>query len=250
MTEKDQKSKKTKRHVTVTEKGVDEILEKRKRPNTNRATKLWFACFTEYLEEKELPKVEEISNDDLPKILEQFYTEVRKKEAKNVPPEEMKDDIRLYKNSSMKAIRGALARHFKETRSIDIIASEKFIRANEVFKGVQQINKAKGLGTIISKPPIDDSDLHRITTYFKAGMAGPPNAELLQECLLFYIILYMCRRGRENLRDMTKDTFRAAVDPEDGRTYVFQAVDEADKNHSHLDTSNSNDGQIYAVPGK
>lgn len=49
---------------------------------------------------------------------------------------------------------------------------------------------------------------------------------------------------------MQKDTFAITTDPDDGREYIFQAIDEADKNHSHLDTGASNDGRIYAVPGK
>lgn len=251
MAENEPKKKKTSRFGTTNANEKQDILDKRKKPNTNRATKLWFTCFTDYLREKELPEVKDITNEDLPNILEQFYSEVRKKEAKENPKNEAAvEGDRLYKNTSLKAIRGALARYFKEARCIDIISNEKFLRANQVFEGVQRINKEKGLGSIISKPPIDDSDLHRITEYFKAGMSGPPNPQLLQQCVLFYIVLYMCRRGRENLRDMTKDTFKLTKDAEDGRMYIFQAVDEADKNHSHKDTTNSNDGRIYEVPGK
>lgn len=248
--EKVETKKKTSHFGTTNKDKTTFILEKRRKPNTNRATKLWFSCFTDYLTEKELPAVEEITMEELPNVLEQFYSEVRKKETKDNPPSEQATDERLYKNTTLKAIRGALARYFKESRSTDIISNERFIRANQIFEGVQRINKEKGLGSIISKPPIDDSDLHRITDYFKCGMAGPPNPTLLQECLLFYIVLYMCRRGQENLRDMTTDTFRAKKDPDDGRMYIYQAVDEADKNHSHKDTSNSNDGRIYEVPGK
>lgn len=251
--DKKEKKKKKVRFKSVDTAKTNFILSKRKKPNTNKATKLWLNCFTEYLEEKNLPLIETIEKEALPAILEQFYSEVRIKETKN-SPESVEDDdedtSRLYKNTTLKAIRGALARYFKETLSIDIISSEPFIRANQIFEGVQKINKEKGKGNIVSKPPIDDTDLAKITEYFKAGMAGPPNPDLLQELVLFYIVLYMCRRGRENLRNMTKDTFAFATDPEDNREYIFQAINEADKNHSHLDMSNSNDGRIYEVPGK
>lgn len=245
--------KKTSRFGTVNSSEKNLILSKRKAPNTNKATRLWLTCFTDYLLEKDLPKIENISTETLPFILEQFYSEVRKKESTASPPneqatEEEKDDAKLYKNTTLKAIRAALTRYFKETKSIDIINNESFIRANEIFDGMQKINKEKGKGNVISKPPIDDCDLMKISHYFRQGMNGPPNPSLLQEVVLFYVLFYMCRRGRENLRTMTKNTFAIATDPHDGREYIYQAVDEADKNHSHKDTSKSNDGRIYAVP--
>ena len=49
---------------------------------------------------------------------------------------------------------------------------------------------------------------------------------------------------------MTQETFKIATDPTDGRKYIFQAIDEADKNHTFADTTNSNDGRIYEIPGK
>lgn len=190
------KVKKKTRFATVNEPKKVNIIEERKAPNTNKATKLWMSCFTDYLEEKELPKLNELDIQNLPEILENFYSEVRKKERKDNPePAQHEDDARLYKNTTLKAIRGALARHFKETHSIDIISGERFLWANAVFEGMQKINKAKGKGNIISKPPMDDSDLAKITQYFKEGMGGPLNPALLQEICLFYVVLYMCRRG-------------------------------------------------------
>lgn len=251
------KKKKTSRFKTVNDNKKQAIFDKRKKPNTNKATKLWLNCFCDYLLEKDYNTLEELPTNELPLVLEQFYSEVRKKESKNSPPvpensaeNDDDDPERLYKNTTLKAIRGALARHFKETRSIDIISSEKFIRANQIFEGVQKINKEFGTGNIVSKPPIDDADLAKITEYFERGMNGPTNPALLQELCLFYVVLYMCRRGRENLRNMKKNTFALATDPEDHREYIFQQIDEADKNHSHNDTDKSNDGRIYEVPGK
>lgn len=130
------------------------------------------------------------------------------------------------------------------------MSNEKFVRANAIFQGVTKINKEKGKGFIVSKPPIEDVDLLKLTTFFREGMSGPPNPTLLQEICLFYIVMYMCQRGRENLRPMTIETFKVATDPEDGRQYIYQHLDEADKNHRAADTTKSNDGRIYKVPGK
>lgn len=251
------KSAKKSRFKTVNDTKKQHIFDQRKKPNTNKATKLWLNCFKDYLLEKNYNTMEELTNDELPLVLEQFYTEVRKKEGKSNPerekamPENDDDDDpnRLYKNTTLKAIRGALARYFKEKRSIDIISSEKFLRANEIFQGVQTINKQFGKGNIVNKPPIDDADLAKITEYFETGMNGPTNPALLQEICLFYMVLYMCRRGRENLRSMKKNTFSLDTDPEDGREFIFQQIDEAEKNHGHKDTGKSNDGRKNEVPG-
>ena len=62
----------------------------------------------------------------------------------------------------------------------------------------------------------------------------------------------MCRRGRENLRKMTKKKFGVKVDNDDPdqRSYIFQAIDECDKNHKEKEITSSNDGRIYEIPGK
>ena len=79
-------------------------------------------------------------------------------------------------------------------------------------------------------------------------MSGPPNATLLQEIMLFNIIFYMGRCGRENLRNMKKDTFAIDRD-ETGRRFIFQQIDKADKNHSEQDTEMSNQACIYEIQG-
>lgn len=48
---------------------------------------------------------------------------------------------------------------------------------------------------------------------------------------------------------MTKQTFQIAKDS-DGTAYIYQAIDEMDKNHSAKDTDFTNQGWIYEVKGK
>ena len=52
----------------------------------------------------------------------------------------------------------------------------------------------------------------------------------LQQKCFFDIMFHLVRRGRENLRQQTKSTFAFATDSQQ-RKYVYQAVDELDKNH-------------------
>ena len=241
------------RFGTVSSVDKDKIFKERKSLNTNRATATYVKCFNDYLSEKGLPFEADITTDRLPEILTDFYVEVRKKKG-IAGNHKVNSDGKVYpagniqcndyKNTSLMCIRAALNRHFKSTRSIDIIANENFIKCNEMFKGVTKKGKREGRGEVDSRPPIEPEDLQKITDYFEKSMKSPPNARKLQEMMLFNVIYYGGRRGRENLRFMTKGTFEIGYDP-DGRKYIHQVIKEHDKNHKETDIQPSNEARIY-----
>ena len=251
----------------TTDKQKELIISKKNRENTHKATQLWMSCFSDYLIECGLPDPDLIATSHLPSILEDFYSVVCKKPKVTDSPVTSVDEYedcdnpdkaiiprrkkkKNYKNTSMKAICAAIARYYREKQSLDIISNEHFLRANAVFTGILQVNKENGLGNIESKTELIDFDLGILSRYFKQLMAGPPNLKLLQGIVILNILYYMCRQGRENLRPMKKDNFAVAVDPHDWRKYIYQKVDEVDKNHSCLDTTKSNDPCIYENPSK
>ena len=254
MSETKPKKLKLSRHKSKSEQEIKEVLEKRKADNTNKATKLWVDCFNDYLKDNGLGDVVELKAEQLPAILEKFYVEVRsQKQILNENGDPILDedgDIQYesYCNNSMRSLRAALNRHFKIELNVNIIENPAFIKANEIFAGKMRINKQEGKGTTRHKEPISDEDLQRLGQYFERNMTGPPNATLLQEMVLFNIIFYMGRRGRENLRTMKKDTFKIATDSKK-RRFIYQDKDENDKNHNENDTENSNQGRIYEIPG-
>ena len=127
-------------------------------------------CFSDYLVENGLPNVENISNEQLAGILENFYCELSKKK---VNPNDPNDDCKC--KTSLRCMRAALARYFKATRCIHIIKNELFITANGIFVGMTKINKEEGLGEIISYPPIEDADMKTLNEYFIFNMRGSPN---------------------------------------------------------------------------
>ena len=67
----------------------------------------------------------------------------------------------------------------------------------------------------------------------------------------FNIMYYLIRRGRENLREMTKSTFRIGTDAS-GKKFIYQTTSEIDKNHNENDTTNdtNGEGRIYATGTK
>jgi hypothetical protein len=53
----------------------------------------------------------------------------------------------------------------------------------------------------------------------------------LQNKVQFDLRFFLCRRGNENVYEMTKTTFEVTTDPYTGLKYVYKAQDELDKNH-------------------
>ena len=47
---------------------------------------------------------------------------------------------------------------------------------------------------------------------------------------------------------MKKDTFQVSEDSE-GRKFIYQAIDESNKNHTEQDTDPTTQGRIYEMPG-
>ena len=114
-----------------------------------------------------------------------------------------------------------------------------------MFKAVLVEAKRNGKGVRRSTPSISPIDLERISEYFSYDHIQKPDPKRLQQQMLFYIIYYFCRRGRENLYPMTKQTFELIIE-HDGTQYVIQKIDELDKNHTYQDTEKTNDGRMYA----
>ena len=63
-------------------------------------------------------------------------------------------------------------------------------------------------------------------------------------------MIYICRRGRENLRDLKQDHFQIYTDS-DGREYVAQARDELTKKTREDNRSTRTDGgRMYENTGQ
>ena len=234
-----------KRFEVVDETTKEELLKNRKAYNTNRATKQWIACLNDFLNEQNMPDVDSLTVEQLPQVIRDFYFSARKKRISEEGLEEnasqkTRAHLKHYKNSSLKSGRAALNHHFKSTLGVDIISNEKFIRANEIFQAVTKKGKEEGRGETESKLAISDPDFSKLTSYFLANMRGSPSAKKLQEFVLFNIIYYCGHRGRENLRQMTKNTFKIRKD-DDGCEYIVQVIKECDKNHREDDFNSSNE---------
>ena len=118
-----------------------------------------------------------------------------------------------------------------------------------MFTGVAKTAREQGRGSVDHKEIITDEDLLKLRQYFTEKMEGPADGKILQQFILFTIIYQMGRRGRENLRKMTKETFKIGEES-DGRKYLYQAIDEYNKNYTERDSERSNQARIYEQKGK
>ena len=94
--------------------------------------------------------------------------------------------------------------------------------------------------------PLEEDDLRKLYSGF--DVTKPVS---LRRKVQFDIMFFLCRRGRENLRDMTRDHF--VVDKtSSGRKCIRQVTDEHDKNHSFQDNQEhaATDGIIFERPGE
>ena len=169
-----------------------------------------------YMNEKGLPNLDDIADENLPDLLEESYSNAHTKNSE------------LCNTTSMKSIRSNINRWFKEKRKIDIISDACFVQSNSMFKAMQVRAKIEGRGVCKHTKFISDEDMKKTGTYFNNFMTNP-NPALLQEPVLFHIIYFFCRHGKENLHEMTKNTFKVCI--ENGTHFLRQDKDELDKNH-------------------
>ena len=130
-------------------------------------------------------------------------------------------------------------------RIIDIIKDVEFYtEANVAFRAALVQLKSIGKGDTTHKTPISDKDLELL---YSSGVFDQNTPQGLQRKVWFELMLFICRRGREYLRELKKEHFKVKEDS-DGKQYVYQATDELtkktreDNQESRVDT-----GRMYAT---
>lgn len=149
-------------------------------------------------------------------LLERFYLSCRTKTGED------------YKATTMRTLRQNLRRCIKESHKYDILEDIEFDTSNTIFKNKMKSLKAHGKGTTEHHPDISESDLKKIVAHLSIDDPGE-----LQLLAWFYIQLYFCRRGLENLADLQKDHYEIKII--NGRSCITQKTDELTKNHREND---------------
>ena len=81
------------------------------------------------------------------------------------------------------------------------------------------------------KPPINKEDINKL---YQSGQFDSNSPDTLQNKVFFEVMLYFCRRGRQNLRNLKKSDFSIETHPST-RKYVCKVKDELTKNRHETD---------------
>ena len=113
-----------------------------------------------------------------------------------------------------------------------------------MFNAMKVKAKQEGRDFCKSTKRITDEHMKKLGVHFIQDLSGVINVKKLQQCVMFYIIYYFCRRGCENIYLM-----RLHIDHQ-GKKFVKQDIDELDKNHTADDHEPMNDAKMYENSGK
>lgn len=226
------------RFAELSEEEIAELLLNRSAASTKKSTQMAVRVFKDFLVGRNFDiNFENTPIAELALNLRSFYCCARKK------------DGTLYSNATLTCIRAGINRHLKDIgSSTDIVTSPTFANANSVFLAQKALNKKEGKGSTHSHPPIEESDLKRLydpvpenKVFDQSSAAG------LQRKVFFELSFYICRRGRENMRVLTREHFTISSDTT-GR-YLHQVKDEFLKNHREDDSKMQEGGRMYATGG-
>ena len=115
---------------------LQELKEKAANRNTKKSTQTWFNVWHSWAEQRSInPKLEEYSAEDLDKVLQRFYAEVRNKHGEQYEPE------------SLKVMMASLDRYLREhSYPHSIIKDRQFQQSKQVLEGKAKLLREDGKG--------------------------------------------------------------------------------------------------------
>ena len=233
---------KRKHFSRLLEEEIQNLIEGKDSENTRKATKNAVFTFLAYWNKVEpdneqvesTESLEIIPKKELNELLANFWPNVKKQNGDS------------YKKCALMGIRFSLQRHFLLKREFDIISDGELSKSNQIFDVAIVKLKWQGLGRVDHHSPISKEDLEKIQSSYNPSSPDPKS---LQQVVWFNITFHLIRHGRENLRLLTKESFTVEVDA-GGKKFVYQVVDELDKNHRANDQpdDSSGEGCMYERP--
>ena len=212
-----------KRYKTTTEAERDAILSSSESDKTKNTTKYAVASFKNWLVTNgKSEDFETLPLQTLNKLLEVYYAEV-----KSIKGTELS-------KGTFVTLRAGLSRHINSPpykRNIVIMSAPEFSTSNRMFAAVLKKGKKQGNDQAKHFPPISALDLEKLRDPFAFDEERPTE---LQQKVFFDTQLIFARRGRENLRNLTKHSFTFATD-DMGLEYCEMAYNEHTKNHQTME---------------
>ena len=156
-----------------------------------------------------------------------------------------------FKVSSLRAIRGAIDRYLKQpphNKPWSIIDDSKFAKANQTLNAFcKNMMKEGKVGPEVHKNPTTSEQMGESFISGQLGDNTQDPSQLLRTAWS-YMNLYFGKRGRENLRKLTKEKMPLRTTPQGRRYYEFRRdALMATKNYQfglHISTDES-DGKMF-----
>ena len=112
--------------------------------------------------------------------------------------------------------------------------------STEAFKVTMHLSKKDGRGSVDRKEPISRGDREKLNIYMQ-NCSSPIR---LQQKVFLDVMFHFCRRGHENLRAISKDSF--VFQKNENNVEYVTMKDELDKNHRGNDIT-SQQARMYAT---
>ena len=153
---------------------------------------------------------ETLPDEQLAELLREFFPSARSKHGKR------------YSNSGLINLQSGINRHLQlslHNRIINIMHNDQFQNANTTFKGYLREHKEMGLDVSEPKKAIAKHDLEKMfDEYFISGLARGVTKVLVQR-VLFNLLYYTGKHGKEGLSVLHQDQFTIKTTPEN-KEYV------------------------------
>eukprot|EP00057_Strongylocentrotus_purpuratus_P027882 XP_011682356.1 PREDICTED: uncharacterized protein LOC587622 isoform X1 [Strongylocentrotus purpuratus] len=184
---------------------LQDLIDPSGSKNTKNSVKFSIRIFEDYLQiiNTDLDSVNKLPNSELDKVLQRFYAGARRKNGS------------LYTQKTMLCIRFGLQRYFLISKKVNIAKHEDFTNSMKVFKNFSAMLKQKGKGVVAHKQAISQEDMEKIQ-----GSLDLDDPVGLQDKVFIDVMLYFCIHGRQNLREMTLDSFEICEEALGGKCYI------------------------------
>ncbi|CAH3113045.1 unnamed protein product [Porites lobata] len=201
----------------LSEADIDSLIDDAVPKNTKQATAWGISVLKDWLSKKYPSEVlESLSPEVLSERLKKFYQELRKSPTEH------------YSASAHLSIRAAIDRHLNtlpEFSGISIVRDPLFKIANKSLSAKLKQLKAQGFAKVQHHPSISPEDIQKC---YETKVFSDETPISLLRVNWFNISLHFCRRGRENLRSLTPDSFVIKKDANGGE-YVEMSISEKRK---------------------
>ena len=210
------------RFASSDESAIEHFKDASTSIRTKKSTEVWVRVFSSWAEarEKNPDLLSYTSPDELNRILEQFYAEIRKKNGDQ------------YEPACLRVMMAALDRHLQSGgRSFSICRDKEFRSSRSVLEGIARQLRQSGKGNLPNRARSLTND--EIDQLWNSGVLGTHNPRALINTVFITTCMGFAMRGREKHHEMKMEDFTFERDNK-GNKYINYRYGNSKTNPSGL----------------